>query len=361
MKPLEELISPATGWYTPEIPLRLDSGIQLSGIRVAYRHWGVLNSSGDNAVLVCHALTGSADVDSWWPDLLGPGRALDPMKDYILCSNLLGGCYGTTGPSSPDPENGRRWGNRFPPVSVRDMVRLQKMLAEHLGVRRWRMVIGGSLGGMQVLEWGAGYPDWVESMVPIATAVRQPPWAIGFSSVQRQAIEADRNWLGGDYPSGQGPRAGLATAREIAMLSYRHWEGFEQRFGRARHAIHEYEAVSYLNHQGSRFIDRFDAASYVLLTRAMDDFDLAAGRGDHPGKLLGGIRIPALVVSIDSDLLYPPQEQTFLARNLPLAEHVVLRSLHGHDGFLIETERLNAYVCDFRGRLETSSVRVCCG
>ncbi len=328
----------------------LESGTVLQGVRVTWHSWGRLNNARDNAVVVNHALTGSADVETWWPGLLGPGRALDPERDYIVCANVLGSCYGTTGPATIEAATGRPYGSRFPTITVRDMVRLQKRLIDDIGIRSMACVIGGSLGGMLTLEWALLYPDVVRSIVAVAAAASQPAWAIGWSEAQRQAIYADPDWRGGDYSQERPPRAGLAAARAMAMLSYRHWGEFQSRFGRRRRADGVYEAQSYLRHHGETFIDRFQASSYVTLTRAMDTFDVGAGRGGCP-KALAGIRVPVLLASVDSDLLYPVDEQAFLARHIPAAEHVVLRSPHGHDGFLIETDSLNAFVRDFRERL----------
>lgn len=328
----------------------LESGVVLHGIRVAWHSWGRLNSGRDNAVVVNHALTGSADVDAWWPGLLGPGLALDPGRDCILCINVLGSCYGTTGPASIEPGTGRPYGSRFPAITVRDMVRLQKRVIDELGIRSVACVIGGSLGGMLSLEWALLYPGLARSIVSVGAAASQPAWAIGWSEAQRQAIHADPDWHGGDYSQEQPPRAGLAAARAMAMLSYRHWEGFASRFARRCRGDGVYEAQSYLRHHGEIFADRFEANSYVTLTRAMDAFDTGAGRGGCKNAL-AGIRAPALVVSVDSDLLYPMDEQAFLARHIPAAEHVVLHSRHGHDGFLIETDSLSALVRDFRQRV----------
>lgn len=350
MDPLEHLVSPATRWFEPPGPFTLASGASLPRVRVAYRTWGRLNPPGTNAVLVCHALTGSADVDAWWPRLLGPGRALDPARDFIVCSNLLGSCYGTTGPASIDPSSGTRWGGTFPEVTVGDMVRLQAALCRHLGIHRIAMVIGGSLGGMLALEWAVRFPDRVGAVVPVASAARQPPWAIGFSEAQRAAIAADRHWRGGAYSASAPPSAGLAAARAMAMLSYRHWQGFAERFARERRDDGRFQAESYLHHQGKKFARRFDAASYVTLTRAMDAFDVGAGLDGGAEGVLATLPMPSLIVSVDSDLLYPMEEQAFLACHLPSAEHIVLRSPHGHDGFLIETERLDAFVREFRAR-----------
>ncbi|HKT32165.1 MAG TPA: homoserine O-acetyltransferase [Gammaproteobacteria bacterium] len=322
-------------------PLALECGARLHEVTLAYRSWGQLNATRDNAVLVCHALTGSADADQWWPGLLGPGHALDPEREFILCSNVLGGCYGSTGPGDINPATGRRYGGAFPVVSVRDMVRAQARLADELGIVRFALVIGGSLGGMQALEWAASFPERVGALVAIGCGVRQSPWAIAWSEAQRQAIFADPNWCGGNYSPATPPIAGLAAARAMAMLSYRHWREFEKRFGR-RHRDGTFEIESWLRHHGDKLVKRFDAASYVTLTRAMDTHDLARDRSD-----LSVLSMPALVVGITSDLLYPLAEQQELAALLPNAEPEVLDSPHGHDAFLIETEQLNQLVAEF--------------
>lgn len=328
----------------------LESGERLRGVTTAWKSWGKLNSDCDNAVIVNHPLTGSSDIEAWWPGLLGPGRALDPDRDFILCANVLGSCYGTTGPASLDPNTGHAYGSRFPAITISDMVHLQKRLVDELGVRSIACVIGGSLGGMLALEWASLYPGIVRSLVTVASAARQPAWAIGWSEAQRQAIYADACWNGGDYAFESPPSRGLAAARALAMLSYRHWTSFENRFGRKRRED-SYEAQTYLQHHGNTFTHRFQASSYVTLTRAMDNYDVGDGRCGSV-KALNGIKVPAMVISVDSDLLYPIEEQEFLARHLPESEHVVLRSSHGHDGFLVETDSLNAYVRNFRDRCE---------
>jgi homoserine O-acetyltransferase len=334
-------------------PLALELGATLSPISVAYRTWGRLAPGRDNAVLVCHALTGSPDVDAWWPDLLGPGRALDPDRDFIVCSNVLGSCYGTTGPTSIRPDTGRPWGGDFPAVTIRDMVRLQARLLDALGVRRLRLVVGGSLGGMQVLEWALTFPERVDAIAAIATSSRHSAWCIALSEAQRQAIAADPRWRGGHYLSGDGPADGLAAARLIAMCSYRSYESLESRFARDRAAGDEgpFAVQEWLRRHGRALVDRFDAASYVTLTRAMDTHDVGRARGGTR-EALASARVPSLIVSIDSDVLYPPVEQEALAQGIPTAQLVTLRSPHGHDAFLIEGEATNAIVRQFRDGLE---------
>jgi homoserine O-acetyltransferase len=329
-----------------EFPLEL--GGRLPGLRVAYRTWGSLDAAGANAVVVCHALTGSADADLWWTRLFGPGRALDPDRDFVVCSNILGSCYGTTGPVEADPATGRPWLGTFPAVTVRDMVRAQQALASALGVKRVRMVIGGSLGGMQVLEWALLYPELVESSVFVASTARHSAWCIGLSEAQRQAIYADPRWKDGRYDPADPPSAGLAAARMMAMLSYRSQPSFEMRFARRPQTEDLYAIESYLRYQGQQLVDRFDAATYVALTKAMDTHDVSRGRGDFE-DVLRSIRQPTLVVSIDSDVLYWPWEQREVASLVPNARLAVMDSPHGHDAFLIDVDRLNDMVVEFRG------------
>jgi len=335
----------------------LESGERLPGVHVAYRTWGRLDPDGANAVVVCHALTGSADAEDWWTGMFGPGRALDPDRDFIVCQNILGSCYGTTGPASTMPGTDRCWGPDFPTVTVRDMVAIQAEVLERLEVRRVRMVIGGSLGGMQALEWAAMYPDRVDLAVPIATSAAHSAWCIAWSEAQRQAIRADPGWHGGRYGPGEPPEAGLAAARMVAMCTYRTRESFQHRFGRRPQDDSGLFAVeSYLRHQGRKLVQRFDANTYMTLTRAMDLHDLGRGRGGV-GEALSRIRAAVLVVSIDSDVLYPPVEQQELVRGIPGARLATLHSPDGHDGFLIQTEALSKMVREFRDRTARSRGR----
>ena len=342
-------IAPETRWVELDRDLPLDLGGTLRGVRVGYRTWGALDEDGSNAVVVCHALTGSADADRWWTGMFGPGRALDPERDFVVCSNILGSCYGTTGPTSIDPATGRAWLGDFPDITVRDMVRAQRELVRQLGVRRVRMVVGGSLGGMQTLEWALSYPDLVESMVPIACSGRHSAWAIGLSEAQRQAIYADPRWRGGRYDLADPPATGLAAARMMAMCMYRHKWSFDERFGRRPQTADLFAIESYLRYQGQQLVDRFDAATYVTLTRAMDTHDVSRARGDYE-DVLRSVRMPTLVVSIDSDVLYWPDEQEELARHVPGARLVRLPSKDGHDAFLIDVDWLSDRVAEFRGR-----------
>jgi homoserine O-acetyltransferase len=345
----QAFVSPETRTYVHPGPFALEAGGALAELRIAYRTWGTLDRDGGNAVVICHALTGSADADRWWSRMFGDGRALDPDRDLVVCSNILGSCYGTTGPTAIDPATGRPYLGTFPAVSIRDMVRAQHALVQALGVRRVRMVIGGSLGGMQALEWALLYPELVESVAFIASTARHSAWCIGISEAQRQAIFADPRWKDGRYDPDEAPEAGLSAARIMAMLTYRSAPSFEERFGRRPQTEDLFAVESYLRYQGQQLVERFDPATYVTLTRAMDTHDVARGRGDLD-DVLRSIRQPTLVVSIDSDVLYWPREQREVAQLIPGARLAVLDSPQGHDAFLIDVDRLSDLVAEFRGR-----------
>lgn len=343
---LESQLSPETKYFAAG-QLVLESGQALDEVKVAYRTWGKPANAARRAVLICHALTGSADVESWWPGVIGSHSAFDPAVDYIICSNILGGCYGTTGPASLQPGGAARYRADFPRITVGDMVRLQSRLLDHLGIQELELVTGPSLGGMQALEWAVRYPDRVRSIVPIGVGGKHSAWCIGMSEAQRAAIYADADWNGGYYSDERPPRKGLAAARMMAVCSYRSWSGFQRRFGREECSNGDYQVQSYLRHQGDKINDRFDANSYVRLTQAMNDFDLSRGRGNYI-DVLESIRQRALVVSVSSDVLYPAHEQALLAQHLPNARYEILESDFGHDGFLVQTAELSRLISQFR-------------
>lgn len=332
--------------------LTLESGAVLPELTVAYRTWGTLSAACDNAVVICHALTGSADADDWWNGLMGPGRAVDPGSDFIVCANLPGGCYGTTGPSSINPATGRMYGPDFPALTIRDMVTSQMALVSQLGVKKVRLVIGGSLGGMLALEWAVMGRKFVDAVVSIAACGRHSAWCIGLSEAQRSAIQADPAWLGGRYDRALPPRAGLGAARMMAMCMYRSAPSFNAKFGRMlQNETPTFAVESYLRYQGDKLVDRFDANTYMVLTRAMDSHDLARGRGEYV-DVLAGINQPTLVVSYDSDVLYPQADQLELAELIANATLANMHSIHGHDAFLIEIDELVAVIRDFRAAIK---------
>jgi homoserine O-acetyltransferase len=344
--------------------MTLECGISLQPLDVAYRTYGTLNAAHSNAVLVCHALTGDQYVaethpitgkEGWWEAVVGPGRPVDTERFFVICANVLGGCMGSTGPRSVRDGDAAAgpWGTDFPPVTIRDMVRAQKRLIEHLGINRLFAVLGGSMGGMQVLEWAALYPDAVFAALPIACAAYHSAQNIAFHEVGRQAIFADPEWHGGRYwERGTVPARGLAVARMCAHITYLSEQALTRKFGRRLQNAPKdpseaitlfgdmFEVESYLHHQGSTFVHRFDANSYLSITRAMDHFDLAA---DHKGDLANayrGTRTRFLLVSFTSDWLFPTAESRAIARALNRAganvSFVEIPSDKGHDAFLLD-------------------------
>ena len=354
--------------FSDSNPLHMECGEKLSPVNVAYETYGELNAAADNAILVCHALTGSAHAAGlvtedpksagWWDSFIGEGKTLDTRKYFVICSNFLGGCYGTTGPVSSDPTTNTPYDMRFPQMTVRDMVRVEKKLIDALGVKQLRTVIGGSLGGMQALEWGIMYPETVRSIIPIATSSQHSPWGIGLNDIARQAIMNDPLWRNGNYHDSGQPERGLSLARQIAMMSYRSDVSFLDRFHRERITLNGYSAKtrfdsknlfqieSYLRYQGKKLVDRFDANTYIYISRAMDLHDIAYGRGDV-GEVLASLKTPVLCVGITTDILYPVHEQKKLASQLARSTYREIDSLYGHDAFLIEYEQLGKFVTDF--------------
>ncbi|NEZ02788.1 homoserine O-acetyltransferase [Wenzhouxiangella sp. XN201] len=313
---------------TIENPPPLTGGGRLDRLEIAFRTWGRLDAGAANAVLVCPALTGDRHLERWWPGLLGPGRSLDPNTDFIVAADALGGSGGTTGPAHR--RGLRPWGERFPQVSVRDMVAVQRLLIDALGIRRLKLVIGASLGGMQVLEWQVAHPDRLESAAVIAAPARQTAWASALNHAQRRALAEH-----GD----------LELARMIAMLSYRHWDNLDGRFG--PDSGNERSAQGWLDHHGRALRQRFDPVSYRRLMDAMDGHDLGRGRWGWR-KAVRGVDVRTLIVGIRSDLLYPPRDQQALAEVIPHAQTAWLDATQGHDAFLIEQDRLDRIICGFR-------------
>jgi homoserine O-acetyltransferase len=342
----------------PDRPLRLDSGGRLDGVEIAYRTYGRLNADASNAILICHALTGDQHVASphplngkpgWWTQLVGPGRPIDLDRYFVVCANVLGGCMGSTGPSSIDPATSRPYGLSFPVITIADMVRAQAELIAALGIETLFAVVGGSMGGMQVLQWAADYPDRVFSAICIASAARHSAQNIAFHEVGRQAIMADPDWRGGDYLKlGVRPEKGLAVARMAAHITYLSEPALQRKFGRElqRDGLSwgfdaDFQVESYLRHQGSSFVDRFDANAYLYITRAMDYFDLAASHRGVLGEAFRRARdVRFCVLSFTSDWLYPTPESRNIVRALNAAgaraSFLEIESDKGHDAFLLD-------------------------
>lgn len=330
-------------------PFVTESGFAFPKPEIAYKTWGSLNKERDNVVIIFHALTGNVDADEWFGGLFNPGGYMDTDRHYIICTNVLGSCYGTTGPLSVNPDSGDPYLADFPNVTIRDIVRFQQMLLDKLDVRGVELVIGGSMGGMQALEFCI-MDDRAQSAVLIGMGKSHRPWAIGISHTQRRAIYADPNWNDGYYDPERPPAEGLSVARMIAMNSYRSPGDFDQKFGRDFQPGSEnrqYQVESYLNYQGDKLVGRFDANSYVRLTEAMDSHDVGRGRSSAR-HVLGNIRIPVAVVGIDTDVLYPTEEQKELASFIPKGVYHEITSLHGHDAFLIEFDQLNKIIRSFK-------------
>ncbi|MFF7454656.1 homoserine O-acetyltransferase [Kitasatospora sp. NPDC008115] len=349
-------------WYDRTEPLPLEAGGQLPGVRLAYETWGRLAPDRSNAVLVLHALTGDSHVagpagpghptSGWWDALVGPGRALDTDRWFVVAPNVLGGCQGSTGPASPRPD-GRHWGGSFPRLTQRDQVLAETGLADALGIERWALVVGGSMGGMRALEWAVSYPERVSSLFLLATTAVASADQIAWTTVQLHAIRADPHWRGGDYHDaapGQGPHAGLGVARRLAHVTYRGAEELDVRFGnRAQEgedpgAGGRYQVESYLDHHAAKLVRRFDAASYAVLAEAMNAHDAGRGRGGTRAAL-ARVTARTLVAGVDTDRLYPLAQQEELAAGIPSADRVrVISSPYGHDGFLVETAQVAALI-----------------
>jgi homoserine O-acetyltransferase/O-succinyltransferase len=332
-------------------PFVLERGGVLPGVRVAYETWGTPATDGANAVLVEHALTGDSHLTGparpghptpgWWAGLVGPGAPLDTDRLFVVCANVLGGCQGTTGPSSTAPD-GAPWGSRFPEVTVTDQVRVEAALGDALGVGRWAAVIGGSMGGMRALEWAVALPERVERLLFLASGAAVTADQLGTQTTQQAAIRADPAWAGGDYLPGPGPVAGLGVARRIAHLTYRSAVELGERFGTQVQADGRYAVASYLDHHADKLARRFDAGSYVVLTESMNSWDVGRGRGGVEAAL-SRVAARTLVAGVDSDRLYPLalQQQVADVLGVPLR---VVPSPHGHDGFLVEVAAVGALV-----------------
>jgi homoserine O-acetyltransferase len=360
--------------FAQDTPFVLESGAMISPVTLAYETYGQLNADRSNAILICHALSGGAHAagyhsaadpqPGWWDDCIGPGKAFDTDRYFVICSNVLGGCYGSSGPASINPATGRPYGLAFPVVTVGDMVNAQVRLIDHLGIDRLLAVAGGSMGGMQVLAWAAHHPQRIQAALPIATTARHSPMLIAFSEVGRQAIYADPAWNRGEYyESGHKPDAGLAVARMVGHITYLSEQSMHDKFGRRLQGRErfgydfqtEFEIESYLAYNGQKFTRRFDANCYLYITKAMDYFDLAAPDGSLPAAFAGSAHVSFLVVSFTSDWLYPSYHSKELVSALTAAgadvTYLDIQSTWGHDAFLLEVDTMTDLLRGFLERL----------
>ncbi|MEU5793433.1 homoserine O-acetyltransferase [Streptomyces sp. NPDC047813] len=353
-------------WFTADRPLPLEAGGELPGVRLAFETWGRLAPDASNAVLVLHALTGDSHVagpagpghptPGWWDTLVGPGRPLDTDRWFVVAPNVLGGCQGSTGPSSARPDGRRAWGGAFPFLTQRDQVAAEAALADALGIGRWALVAGGSMGGMRAVEWAASYPERTGALLLLATTGAASAEQIAWAGIQLRAIRTDPDWRGGDYhDAARGPHTGLGLARRLAHVTYRSEPELATRFGRAPQGAENpwrggrYQVDSYLDHHAEKLVRRFDAATYAVLTEAMNAHDAGRSRGGlRPA--LARVTAPTLVAGVDSDRLYPLAQQHELAAAIPGADRTrVVESPYGHDGFLIETEQVGSLVRELLG------------
>ena len=344
---------------------KLEDGENLSTVTIAYETYGTLNEKKNNAILILHALSGDAHAagvhegqnnPGWWDTMIGPGKAFDTNKYFIICSNVLGGCKGSTGPSSNNPKTGRPYALDFPVISINDMVDVQKHLIDHLGIEKLLTVVGGSMGGMQALSWLVRYPERIRSAVPIATAARHSPQQIAFNEVGRQAIMADPSWNAGNYYGGSPPDKGLSVARMVGHITYMSDVSMAEKFGRQKkdktHPFKftaDFEVEGYLRYRGDNFVKRFDANTYLYITKAMDNFDASEGKPLH--DVLQGIRAKVLVVAFKSDWLYPAYQSKEILKACKHAgvetTYCEVESTYGHDAFLLEIEEVTHLVLHF--------------
>ena len=321
-----------------------ETGAELPGIEIAYNTWGKMNSKGDNVIWICHALTANSDVESWWPGMVGSGLLFDPDKFFIVCANVLGSCYGTTGPATVNKLTGKPWLRDFPLITVRDLVNVHEILRKHLAIKKIHTIIGASIGGYQALEYSIMFPGLIERLVVLASGAKQTPWALAFSESMRLAMEADQTFIAGDPDGG---KKGLKAARSIALISYRTMSAYNQTQKEDDdEKLSSFKASSYQAYQGEKLVSRFNPYSYWCLTNLSDTHNLGRGRGGVTNAL-NSIKADVLCVGIKSDMLFPTDDQKFIASHAKNAEYVEMDSFYGHDGFLIETEGVTDIIRTF--------------
>jgi len=324
---------------------QLENGEVLPGLTIAYNSYGKLNETKDNVVWVCHALTANSDVFDWWPGVVGENCVINPKDHFIICVNIIGSCYGSSGPLTIDPENDQPYYSSFPVVTIRDMINAFILVRKKLGIEKIKLLMGGSMGGYQVLEWCLMEPAVIQNSFVITTSAAESAWGIAIHTAQRLAIEADQTWRDSSADAGKN---GIKAARGIGMLTYRNYKIFHQKQSDPDFSkTDNYKASSYILHQGNKLSDRFNAQSYWLLTKSMDSHNIARERFDTLEKALKAIHQPMLVIGIDSDILCPVPEQTFLAEHIPNSTLHVISSDYGHDGFLVEAEIISRHLSEW--------------
>ncbi|WP_192821913.1 homoserine O-acetyltransferase [Rufibacter sp. LB8] len=326
-------------------PFALEGGQTLPEITVGYHTFGQLNAKKSNVVWICHALTANSNAMDWWDGLVGENKVIDPAKHFIVCANILGSCYGTTGPLSVNPQTQEPYYASFPAMTIRDMVKAHILLREHLGLEKIQILAGGSMGGFQVLEWALAEPEVVENLFLLATSAAESTWSIGIHTTQRLMLEADGTW---GEPSPTAGAKGLKAARALGTLTYRNYQILAQnQTDPDPEKLDNYRVSSYLNYQGDKLVNRFNAYSYWVLTKALDSHHLGRGRGGKLEPVLQKINQRTLIIGISSDILCPVQEQQFLAQHLPHATYVEIDSNYGHDGFIIEGEKISRHFTEW--------------
>jgi homoserine O-acetyltransferase/O-succinyltransferase len=325
-------------------PFKTETGAELPEIEIAYNTWGKLNDKGDNVIWICHALTANSDVESWWPGMVGSGLLFDPDKYFIVCANVLGSCYGTTGPASVNKLTGKPWLLDFPLITIRDLVNVHEILRKHLAIKKIHTIIGASIGGYQALEYSIMFPDLIERLVVLASGAKQTPWALAFSESMRLAMEADQTFVAGEPDGG---KKGLKAARSIALISYRTMTAYNKTQNEDDdEKLSSFKASSYQSYQGDKLVKRFNPYSYWCITNLSDTHNLGRGRGGVTNAL-NSIKADVICVGIKSDMLFPTDDQKFIASHVKKAEYIEMDSFYGHDGFLIETEIVTGIIRSF--------------
>lgn len=324
------------------IPFKTESGAVISNLTIAYNTYGKINEARDNIVWVCHALTSNSVVAEWWPGVVSDGCVIDTAKYFIVCANIIGSCYGSTGPASLNADTGTPFFSQFPMITIRDMVKAHMLLREHLGIEKIHLLMAGSMGGYQALEWCVMESERIKNLFLITTSAAESAWGIAIHTAQRLAIEADSTWKDESPDAG---KKGLKAARATGLITYRNYKILvEKQTDDDPEKVDNYKASSYINYQGDKLVNRFSAQSYWLLTKAMDSHNIARGRNKSQEEVLRSMQQKTLVIGISSDLLCPVQEQKHLAENMPNATYIEIDSSFGHDGFLIEHEKISKHI-----------------